>query len=142
MTNEEAIKLLLESKDNDIERSIREWEEWDKKYFEAIDVAIEALKQNQWIPCNERLPKKNSWYQCTVIINALPLIMELFYKNGKWLDNRRIGMFEAYDIYGYGHTKEKHKLSYQELNSEFDWTEEVIAWMPLSKPYERKQNEI
>ena len=43
MTAEEAIKLLLESKDNNIERSLREWEEWDKRYFEAIDVAIDLL---------------------------------------------------------------------------------------------------
>ena len=45
MTREEAIKLLLESKDNDIERTMREWEEWDKRYFKAIDMAIEALKE-------------------------------------------------------------------------------------------------
>lgn len=44
MTREEAIKLLLESKDNDIERTWREWEEWDKRFFEAIDMAIEALQ--------------------------------------------------------------------------------------------------
>lgn len=52
MTKDEAIKLLLESKDNDIQMSLREWEEWDKRYFEAIDMVIEALsveRTGYWI---------------------------------------------------------------------------------------------
>lgn len=52
MTKEEAIELLLESKDNSIERTMREWEEWDKRYLEAIDVAIEALsaeRKGKWV---------------------------------------------------------------------------------------------
>ena len=67
--------------------------------------------------------------------------MELFYKNGKWLDNRRIDMFNTYDVYGYGCTNEKHKLSYQELISEFDWTENVIAWQLLPDPYRAESEE-
>lgn len=98
-------------------------------------LVLDLLEQTEWIPVSENPPEENGWYQCTVIINALPCIMELFYKNGKWLDNRRIDMFNVYDIYGYGCTKEKHKLSYQELISEFDWTENVTAWMPLPEPY-------
>ena len=100
----------------------------------ALDKAIEIIKQTTWIPCNENPPTNNGWYQCTVIVNDLPLTTELFYKNGKWLDNRRINMFNTYDIYGYGNTAEKHKLSYQELISEFDWTKNVIAWMPSPDP--------
>ena len=47
--------MLLESKDNDIEKSMREWEEWDKRFLEAIDIAIEALREparktGKWIP--------------------------------------------------------------------------------------------
>lgn len=94
-----------------------------------------TLPANDWIPVSERLPEDNGWYQCTVILNDLPRTMELFYKNGKWLDNRRINMFDTYDIFGYGNTKEKHKLSYQELISEFEWSQVVIAWKPLSQPY-------
>ncbi len=95
--------------------------------------------QSKWNPCSEDLPTDNGWYQCTVIINDLPRTMELFYKNGKWLDNRRINMFDTYDIYGYGNTTEKHKLSYQELISEFDWTKNVVAWMPLPVPFEPQE---
>ena len=97
--------------------------------------------KQRWIPVSERLPKDNGWYRCTVIINDLPRTIELFYKNGKWLDNRRIDMFNTYDIYGYGNTTEKHKLSYQELISEFDWTKNVIAWMPLPEPYKAESED-
>lgn len=95
----------------------------------------DAQSEQRWIPVSERLPGDNGWYQCTVILDDLSLTMDLFYKNGKWLDNRRISMYNIYDIYGYGNTTEKHKLSYQELISEFDWTKNVIAWMLLPKSY-------
>lgn len=103
--------------------------------WEQIKLLPSVQPTNEWIPISERLPEENGWYQCTVILNDLPRTMELFYKNGKWLDNRRIDMFDTCDIYGYGNTKVKHKLSYRELISEFDWTEKVIAWKPLSLPY-------
>ena len=100
--------------------------------------------QSEWIPVSERSPKENGWYQCTVISNDLPQYlgtMDLFYKNGKWFDNRRVDMYNTYDIFGYGGTKEKHKLSYRELVSEFEWTENVIAWKQLSRPYKPKKEE-
>lgn len=118
-------------------------------YREDIYDEIKALPPvtptRRWIPVSESLPKENGLYQCTVILNDLPRTMELFYKNGKWLDNRRINMFDTYDIYGYGNTKEKHKLSYQELISEFEWNQVIIAWQPLPRPYEEKrgsENEV
>ena len=98
-------------------------------------LVLELLEQTTWIPCSEDLPKNNGWYHCTVALNNLSLVMDLYYKNGKWLDNRRIDMFNIYEIYGYGNTAEKHKLSYQELISEFDWTKNVVAWMPLPESY-------
>lgn len=111
-----------------------------KFYIERDEMAIKALEQEpKWNLCSEDLPTHNGWYQCTVIINDLQLTMELFYKNGKWLDNRRINIFDTYDIYGYGNTTEKHKLSYQELISEFDWTKNVAAWMLLPKPYDPQE---
>lgn len=106
-----------------------------------LDEAIEAVKQTRWIHVSDELPKDNGWYQCTVILDDLLLTMDLFYKNGKWLDNRRISMFNTYDIYGYGNSTEKHKLSYQELISEFDWTADVVAWMPLPKPYKMESED-
>lgn len=50
---------------------------------QALIIAIEAIKQTRWIPVTEKLPEENGWYQCTVILIALPHTMDLFYKNGK-----------------------------------------------------------
>ena len=47
MTREEAIEVLQKSTDNTIEMTIREWEEFDKKVAEAIDMAIEALQDDR-----------------------------------------------------------------------------------------------
>lgn len=114
-----------------------------KTLLDSQEKKLQALPPvtptQRWIPVSESLPKENGLYQCTVILNDLPRTMELFYKNGKWLDNRRINMFDTYDIYGYGNTKEKHKISYQELISEFEWNQVIIAWQPLPRPYEEKR---
>ena len=112
-----------------------------KRKVKAISMGIKALEQTKWIPVNEDLPKDNGWYQCTIVSDNLLLTMDLFYKDGKWLDNRRIDIFNTYDIYGYGNSTEKHKLSYQELISELDWTANVIAWMSLPKPYKSESEE-
>ena len=101
----------------------------------ALDEAIKTIEQARWIPINKKSPEENGWYQCTVVLDNLSLTMDLYYKNGKWLDNRRINMFDTYDIFGYGNTTEMHKLSYQELISEFEWNQVVVAWKPLSQPY-------
>lgn len=102
----------------------------------ALDKAIQVIEQTKWTLCSEKLPEYNGRYQCTAILDDLSLTVELLYKDGKWLDHRRIAMNDAHDIYGYGNTTEWHKLSYEELNSEFDWTANVIAWMPIFEPYE------
>lgn len=47
MTREEAIKVLRKTIDNSVEMTIREWEEFDKQFFEAIDMAIEALHREE-----------------------------------------------------------------------------------------------
>lgn len=107
---------------------------------EWLQMAVQALEQTIWIPCSEGLPTDNGWYHCTADLDNLLLTIDLYYKNGKWLDNRRINMFNTYEIYGYDNMTEYHKLSYQELISEFEWTEKVIAWMPLLESYVPEMN--
>lgn len=57
MTNEEAIRVLKEKVDF--------WKKEAEKYpvaesdIKALDMAIEALKAQRWIPCSERSPKKS-----------------------------------------------------------------------------------
>ena len=51
MTKIEAIQVLKDSIDNGIERTEREWEEFDKLLFKAVEMAINALENLQQ-PCN------------------------------------------------------------------------------------------
>jgi hypothetical protein len=101
--------------------------------------------KTRWIPVSKKLPKRNNeWYLCTVNLSNFHLVtMDLYFKNGKWLDNRRIDMFNCYEIYGYGFGKsiERHKLDYSELLEDFDWTERVVAWMPLPEPFDPQESE-
>lgn len=101
---------------------------------------IYDIEYSKWISVSEGLPEKNGWYSCTVELSNWPdshyVTMDLYFKNGKWLDNRRIDMFNCYEIYGFGKSVEKHRLNYSELIEDFDWTEKVIAWMPLPKTWE------
>ncbi len=53
MTNEEAIKILSQCGWDGLPHG------YTGGYREAIDMAIEALKQTQFIPCEERLPKRD-----------------------------------------------------------------------------------
>lgn len=45
MTREEAISVLKETIDPNVEKSFQEWKEWDKeKHLPAVNMAIEALQ--------------------------------------------------------------------------------------------------
>lgn len=102
----------------------------DTMYIHSI-----CKKADDWISVNERSPKENGWYQCSVdVLCDSECVMDLFYKDGRWLDNRRICMFDTYSIFGYGSTCEYHKLGFHEFD-DFDWTKNVKAWMPLPEPY-------
>lgn len=56
MTKERAIEILT----IDAERA---------SFFEvaeAVDLAVEALKEQKWIPCSERLPEEHHIYLTTI----------------------------------------------------------------------------
>ena len=110
--------------------------------YDEVEEIIKALEQEpKWIPVKEK-PKENGWYQCSVDTpGGSEYVMDLFYKDGKWLDNRRINMFDTYSIFGYGSICEYHKLSFDEFD-DFDWTRHVKAWMPLPKPYKAESEEV
>ena len=107
MTREEAINLIgwLKSKTNRDDD------------LEAIDMAIEALSAERWIPCSERLPKAEDMYQPP--------------------EQRYLCQLEAY-----GERKFCVLSRLKGAVSPFwDWygvaihDSEVTAWMPLPEPY-------
>lgn len=56
MTRQDAIKILIEYKDDSIVRTVREWEEYDTKMCQAIDMVIDALQDRptgKWIITKE-----------------------------------------------------------------------------------------
>lgn len=126
MTIQEAIKILREM------AAQYEWErplDWQV----AIDMAIEALAENMWIPVKwheitdeERkengYPKDWSVYlDCTMPADEEEIII-----------TTRYGTVEK-DVY--------HVDGEFSLDSGYDWIEDVIAWKPLPKPYKGGEEE-
>lgn len=82
-----------------------------------------------WIPIEKRLPKRNSWYQCTILYKLSSMsaddnkheyatyVMDLFYisESKKWVDYRR--------------ENDSHL---------FDRTSQVVAWQKQPRPYFKK----
>lgn len=102
MNNQQAIDRLVKH---------LEWG-WSKETVEAIEMGIHALKETQWIPVSDRLPKKpeidgdSDSYIVQTRRVAQPFI-------GLW-DGREWTDEEIYVV------------------------DEVIAWMPLPEPYKEK----
>ena len=98
MTKEEAIKWLT---------SLQIFFKEDSEQYISLDMAIEALKQNQWIPCEWELPESYD----DVIISAKGYVCEANLRESK-----------------------EYFLTHNARM--FIKTEEVDAWMPLPKAYE------
>lgn len=132
MTKEQAIKLLRKDT-SPMEIHILTIEglkqsEITDKIQEAMDMGIEAIKNQTWISVKDRLPEEGSYlvtrkYICRdeTYIDLLEFSNDLY-------------KLDKYDFQQY---KGKQKKGFYEFNSEFGFYEidEVIAWMPLPKPY-------
>lgn len=112
MTREEAIAVLAKiQKLLAIYPKRKKQKESVNEIDTAIGMAIEALKaEPKWIPCSERLPSESDDYLCTI-----PL--------------------DAYETYTRVLTF--HKGRFYEDDDEWGATyhDDVLAWMPLPKPY-------
>lgn len=123
MTREEAIDILF----GVIQANSEEENE-------ALDMEIEALEQTQWIPCAERMP------------NAVDCPMDcMVTRRSKYVGNYTdIAVAEAdgtwthedWDAIVLGDVESGRKTG---LISTHD--DEIIAWMPLPKPY-REDGEV
>ena len=76
------------------------------KEREALDMAIEALKAQEWIPCSDRLPNKGGSFLITSEIGAVTTAH--WYMPSEWGPD------------GFWGRKGKKK---------------TVAWMPLPEPY-------
>ena len=109
MTREEAIQILIESKDETIERTMQEWDEYDKKLYQAIDIAIEALKAEpsiegryeKAIKTLQEMPKYLNGIKAKQIkkisIDAI---------QGEWVCSERAVKYYGDDIVGYSYWHE------------------------------------
>ena len=89
---------------------------------ETIDIG-KGDKIMEWIPCTERLPEKSGRYLVTRKFNALSSL---------WA---RVGIVNYSDLMGL--KKEKIWWTGNVGKSDFEKCDDVIAWMPLPKPYKK-----
>ena len=106
MNNQQAIDRLLKH---------MEWG-WTEETAKAIELGIQALKENTWIPCSERMPEDESY----ILVS---------FENATMQD---IARYEENDEGGtfYPGDDEKSYSSYGIF---------VNAWMPLPESY--KEND-
>lgn len=87
-----------------------EFSRYESWYGTAMDMAIEALSaEAEWIPCSERLPKARE----SVLLSTKEWTGEGCY----WETTKNHVIWKGY-----------------RWNAIY-WDDEVIAWMPLPKPY-------
>lgn len=102
MNNQQAIDRLVKH---------LEWG-WTEETAKAIELGIQALKENTWIPCSERLPEDESYILVSFENCTMPDI-------ARYEENDEGGTFYPGD-------DEKSYSSYGLF---------VNAWMKLPEPY-------
>ena len=111
MNNQQAIDRLLKH---------MEWG-WTEETTKAIELGIQALKENAWIPCSERLPEE-------------PKENPVF--DGKYL--------EVYLVTTkYGSNEQDKVYPFRAFWNGINFTDgrrilDVLAWMTLPEPYKEK----
>lgn len=112
MKHENAIQCLQVMKGAECINALSQEfpEHYGMENIEALELAIEVLKKNQWTPCSERLPEESGKYLAQLDWENITVIT--FSK--KWQK------WNAFD----SHPPE-HEM-------------EVIAWMLLPEPYKEQ----
>lgn len=114
LTQKENEAVLKAPNTRDIANT--EYQKWMMKSY-GFKEAIEIVKQeaekydNRWIPCSERIPKKNGYYYVTEIVKSI--------STGK-----KIAIEKAYVEFSEGKWRRAKHL-------------EVIAWIDI-EPYQPK----
>ena len=106
MTREEAIKILKSKMDGSVDTSY----EW----AETVRMAIEALRQTEWIPVSKRLPEKNGCYLVSTTGENNYIIDMAFYIEGMWHKASRIKAWMLLPE-PYREGREEYKLATEQM---------------------------
>ena len=106
-------------------------------FFQCVDLAIKALEnQPRWIPISEALPV-NVFPVNITWVNHKP---EPYYSGIKDVPFTATGCFCDGKWYWYSSCCEDYLIEYRKnYADEMDESIEVLAWMPLPKPYTKEE---
>ena len=116
--------MILSKVYEDAERRLERNEITLGEFERLVDIEVIEPKRGEWIPCSERLPKENGRYLVTFpsLINKLWVDI-LWYGRPTFPETDHPCFYASDDEYG---------------DVEYD---DVVAWMPLPKPYEEREGE-
>lgn len=142
MTNEEVIELLMELRICKDDCSVCRLRHLDGDthchHEKALNLAIKALEQTEWIPVKwhiitdeerEREEYPKEWVY--LVDNIMPndeeeILVTIKSSKGNLYVEKDICYLDD----GYS------------LDSGYDWISDVVAWMPLPKPYKAESEEV
>ena len=127
MKHENAIQCLQVMKGAECINALSQEfpEHYGIENMEALELAIEVLKKNRWIPCSERLPNNDEYDWVLAQVQEdnghlqIPKVMEYRESINDWYLEGEFG----------GWLKEKHGDAFK-----------VIAWMPLPPAYKEGED--
>lgn len=93
---------------------------------------------NRWKPYPKYKPLKLGWYICSIRYGEEPgqaYVMDLFWdeKEEKWKDNRRLDVYNTYEVYGYN--DETHLMDKRMYKDNLCYRNDVIAFKKIPRIY-------
>lgn len=92
-----------------------------------------------WKRFDKVKPKKSGWYLCTIDTGSQRYTMDLYWdaKHERFKDNRRLNVFQLYEVYGYGYASDNPDPYLERMYKDnlCDRTDEVVAWRNCPKAY-------
>ena len=108
------------------------------KYFNLWLFKKGEYMFNRWKPYPKYKPSKRDWYICSIRYGEEPgqaYVMDLFWdeKEEKWKDNRRLDVYNTYEVYGYN--DETHLIDKRMYKDNLCYRNDVIAFKKIPRIY-------